>query len=95
MTAGLTYLGLFTPLSRWALRWIANIYDGFLMPPMPPTPKDMEARAATVRQVITFARNTPNARLCLHRRDTTTNDGRLIVPPPGAGRFLLQLCHAA
>jgi len=94
MTAGLNYLGLFAPLSRWALRRIANIYDGFLMPPMPPNPKDMEARATTVRQVITFVRQTPNARVCLAPEGYDNNDGRLIVPPPGAGRFLLQLCHA-
>jgi len=94
MTAGLNYLGLFAPLSRWALRRIANIYDGFLMPPMPPDPKDTEARAATARQVLTFARHTPNARVCLAPEGYDNNDGQLIVPPPGAGRFLLQLCRA-
>jgi len=40
---GLTYLGLFTPLSRWALRRIAIVYDAFLMPTMPPNPKDMQS----------------------------------------------------
>jgi hypothetical protein len=94
ITAGLNYLGLLAPLSRWALRRIASVYDTFLMPTMPPNPKDMEARAAAVRQVITFARNTPNARVCLAPEGYDNNDGRLIVPPPGAGRFLLQLCHA-
>jgi len=94
MTAGLNYLGMFAPLSRWALRRIANIYDGFLMPPMPPDPRDIETRAATARQVLTFARHTPNARICLAPEGYDNNDGRLIVPPPGAGRFLLQLCRA-
>jgi hypothetical protein len=93
MTAGLNYLGLFAPLSRWALRRIASIYAGFLMPPMPPDPKDIEARAATARQVLTFARQTPNARVCLAPEGYDNNDGQLIVPPPGAGRFLLQLCR--
>jgi len=94
MTAALTHLGLFAPLSRWSLRRIANIYNGFLMPPMPPDPKDIEARAATVRQVLTFARCTPNARVCLAPEGSDNNDGQLIVPPPGAGRFLLHLCRA-
>ena len=94
MTAGLTHLGLFAPLSRWALRRIAVVYDAFLMPPMPPNPKDMGARAVTVRQVITFVRQTPNARVCLAPEGYDNNDGQLIVPPPGAGRFLLQLCRA-
>jgi len=93
MTAALTHLGLFAPLSRWSLRRIANIYGGFLMPPMPPDPKDIEARAATVRQVLTFARCAPNARVCFAPEGYDNNDGQLIVPPPGAGRFLLRLCR--
>jgi len=94
ITAGLNYLGPLAPLSRWALRRIAIIYDAFLMPTMPPDPKDIEARAATVRQVIAFARSTPNARVCLAPEGYDDDDGRLIVPPPGAGRFMLQLCRA-
>jgi len=94
ITAGLNYLGPLAPLSRWALRRIAIVYDAFLMPTMPPDPKDIEVRATTVRRVITFARNTPNARVCLAPEGYDNNDGRLIVPPAGAGRFLLQLCRA-
>ncbi len=93
ITAGLNYLGLLAPLSRWALRRIAIVYDAFLMPTMPPDPRDIEARAATVRQVIAFARKTSDARVCLAPEGYDNNDGRLITPPPGAGRFLLQFCR--
>jgi hypothetical protein len=94
MTAEWRHLEMLAPVSRWAFRRIATMYNAFLMPPMPPDPKDVETRATTVRQVIAFAHRQPDAHVCLAPEGYDDNDGRLIVPPPGAGRFVLQLCHA-
>jgi hypothetical protein len=94
MTAEWRHLGAIAPVSRWAFRRIATMYNVFLMPPMPPDPKEVETRAAIVRQVIEFVRNAPDARVCLAPEGYDNNDGRLIVPPPGAGRFILHLCRA-
>lgn len=94
MTDTLNYLGWLAPFSRWLLRRIARMYDAFSMPPMPPAPQDVEVCAATVRHVIAFARRQPDARVCLAPEGRDSGDGSLILPPSGAGRFILQLGRA-
>jgi len=94
MTAAWRHWGVFAPASRWILRRIAKTYHSFLMPPMPPAPEDAPACAATVRQVIHFARGQRCARVCLAPEGRDSGDGSLIEPPPGAGRFIWQLCRA-
>jgi hypothetical protein len=61
---------------------------------MPPSPGQAAERAATVRQVIAYARHTPGARICLAPEGYDSETGRLITPPAGVGRFVLQLCRA-
>jgi len=93
MTAAWTHLGALTPISRWVLHRLAMTYAAFSMPPMPPDPHDVEARAAAVRQVLAFARSCADARVCLAPEGRASSDGCLIAPPPGTGRFILQLGH--
>jgi 1-acyl-sn-glycerol-3-phosphate acyltransferase len=94
MTAEWRHWGIFAPISRWVLRRIATLYDAFLMPPTPPSSQDAIACAATVRQVINWARSHPAARVCLAPEGHDSSDGHLIMPPPGVGRFMLHLGRA-
>jgi 1-acyl-sn-glycerol-3-phosphate acyltransferase len=96
MTGELTFPGkwyafLGKPISRWVLRRLAKIYGFTTMPPMPPRPKDVEARARSVRGVLEYLRAHPAAILGLSPEGGDDPNGRLAWPAPGAGRFLLLL----
>jgi hypothetical protein len=77
------------PASRWLLRRLAKLYGFTTMPPMPPRPGDVEARARSVREYLAFARAHPQAVLGLapEGRDNEPA-GALAHPAPGAGRFV-------
>ncbi len=47
---------LITPATWWAFRRVGRIYGFVLMPPMPPDPTEVEARARSVRQALRLAR---------------------------------------
>jgi hypothetical protein len=96
MTGELTFPGKwYAPLgmagSRWLLKRFAHIYGFTSMPPMPPRPKDVSARAGSVRQVLAFARSHPQAMLGLAPEGGDQPGGLLNWPPSGAGRFILLL----
>ncbi|MCS7011322.1 MAG: 1-acyl-sn-glycerol-3-phosphate acyltransferase [Anaerolineales bacterium] len=97
MTGELTFPGKwYAPLgqsaSRWLLRRLANLYGFTTMPPMPPRPKDVEARAAAVMKFLAFARSHPQAILALAPEGgDNPPSGALARPPSGVGRFLLHL----
>ncbi len=96
MTGELTFPGkwyafLGKPASRWVLRRLARIYGFTTMPPMPPRPKDVEARARSVRETLTFVRRHPQAVLGLSPEGGDQPGGVLNWPSPGAGRFILLL----
>jgi hypothetical protein len=80
-----------TPATRWVLRRIAARYDFTSMPPMPPDPADVRARAEAVRRVLRFARSHPCPVIGLAPEGMDPADGRLGRPPPGAGRFIALL----
>ncbi|KAF0106172.1 MAG: hypothetical protein FD146_2761 [Anaerolineaceae bacterium] len=97
MTGELTFPGKWyafagRPISRWFLQRLSKIYGFTIMPPMPPRPKDVEARARSVREYLDYARKHPQAILGLapEGRDNPPH-GALAHPAPGAGRFLLLL----
>jgi hypothetical protein len=79
------------PLSRWGLRKLTDCYGFTSMPPMPPRPKDAEARASAVRQVLTFIKKTNEPRIGLAPEGGDNPDGTLSMPAAGAGRFGLLL----
>jgi hypothetical protein len=98
MTGELTFPGKwYAPLgragSRWLLKRFAQIYGFTTMPPMPPRPKDVEARARSVRQVLAFARSHPQAIIGLAPEGGDQPGGLLNMPPAGAGRFILLLAE--
>jgi hypothetical protein len=58
---------------------------------MPPRPKDAEARATAVRQVVSYIKRTQEPMLGLAPEGGDNPDGTLSMPAPGAGRFGLLL----
>lgn len=97
MTGELTYPGKwYAPLgragSRWLLRRLSKMYAFTTMPPMPPRPKDVEARARSVRAMLDYARTHPQAILALAPEGgDNIPSGALAWPATGAGRFLALL----
>jgi hypothetical protein len=96
MTGELTYPGkwyapLGMTLSRALLRRLSKIYGFTSMPPMPPRPKDVRARARSVRVALAHAKEHPHAILGLAPEGGDQPGGVLNWPPSGAGRFLALL----
>ncbi len=77
--------------SRWLLKRISHIYGHTTMPPMPPRPHDVQARARAVRKTLTFARQHPQTVLGLAPEGGDQVGGVLNQPASGAGRFILLL----
>jgi 1-acyl-sn-glycerol-3-phosphate acyltransferase len=81
-----------TPLTRWAFRRVARVYGFVTMPPMPPDPGEVEARALAVRQAIRLARQAAQkggmVGLSPEGQDVTGGLGR---PPAGVGAFIALL----
>jgi hypothetical protein len=98
-TGELTYPGkwyafLGRALSRWLLKRLAHVYGFTTMPPMPPRPQDVEARARSVRDYLLYARAHPRSILGLAPEGSDNPPtGALTWPAPGAGRFLLLLAN--
>ena len=80
--------------SRILLKRIAHIYGFTTMPPMPPRPSDVEARAAAVRAVLEYVRRTARPVLGLAPEGHDPPGGVLTRPAPGVGRFGLLLAKA-
>ena len=91
-TRGYRFLG--SAGSRILLKRIAHIYGFTTMPPMPPRPKDVQARAASVRAVLEYVRQTKHAILGLAPEGYDPPGGMLTRPAPGLGRFGLLLSKA-
>jgi len=84
---------LITPLTEWTLARVARMYGFTLMPPMPPRPQDAARRADSVRRILRAARvSRPPMAMAPEGMDSP--DGRLMRPPPGAGRFIAHLADA-
>lgn len=81
-------------LSRILLRRMACVYGFTTVPPMPPRPGDVEARAASVRAVLDYLRHTRDPILGLAPEGYDPPEGVLTRPPPGLGRFGLLLTKA-
>jgi len=99
ITGELTYPGKwYAPAgmlaSRFALRRIAHTYDFTTMPPMPPRPRDVEARAVSIRKVLEFVKAVRNPILGLAPEGGDSADGKLARPASGLGRFGLLLASS-
>jgi hypothetical protein len=99
MTGELTYPGKwYAPVGMFFSRIIlcraARVYGFTTMPPMPPRPKDVEARAQSVRRVLDVARREKNIILGLAPEGGDNLTGEITMPASGAGRFALLLAAA-
>lgn len=81
-------------VSRILLKRIADIYGFTTMPPMPPRPKDLQARVASVRAVLEYVRSAKDVMLGLAPEGYDPPNGILMRPAPGLGRFGLLLSKA-
>lgn len=96
ITGELTYPGKwYAPLgmviSKFILKRGARVYGFTAMPPMPPRPRDVEARAASVREVLDYVKHTENPIIGLAPEGGDQIGGRLTMPASGVGRFGLLL----
>jgi len=96
ITGELTYpgkwyapLGMF--ISRFILKRGARVYGFTTMPPMPPRPRDVAARAVSVRAVLDYVRQTKEPVVGFAPEGGDQIGGRLTMPASGAGRFGLLL----
>ncbi len=80
-------------VTRWLFPHIARSLGFFPMPPIPPDPRQVEQRARAVREVLAYARRNPQAIIGLAPEGSDEEDGCLKPPPPGTGRFMLQLAR--
>lgn len=77
--------------SRFLFRKIASVYDFTNMPPMPPRPNEVAERALAVRKVLRKVRDNPSIILGLAPEGGDNLDGKMHLPPSGAGRFIGHL----
>jgi hypothetical protein len=96
ITSELTFPGswfapLGRPLSRLILDGGSRVYGFTTMPPMPPRPRDVEARARAVRAVLAYVKRSVRPVVCLAPEGGDMPGGRLSWPPSGAGRFIVLL----
>ena len=98
MTAGWTFpesgwrRRVLTPLTYWAFERVARVYGFVTMPPMPPDPGQVEARAMAVLRTVRLARRLVQEGgmigLAPEGRDMADGLGQ---PPAGVGEFLTLL----
>jgi 1-acyl-sn-glycerol-3-phosphate acyltransferase len=101
MTAAWTYpegtwgRRVLTPLTHWAFRRAAQVYGFVSMPPMPPDPSEVEARALGVLQTVRLAqRLAPEGGMVGLAPEGRDVPGGLGQPPEGAGEFIALLVRA-
>ena len=84
-----------TPVTRRVFDRAARVYGFVTMPPMPPDPDEVEARAVAVLRTVRLARRAAREGgmlgLAPEGRDTP---GELGDPPKGAGEFIALLVQA-
>ena len=96
MTSGWTFPGRpfarqLRIISEWVFRWIARVYDFTLTPPNPPDSADEHTRTAAVRRVFQHIKAHPACLVALAPEGRDFPGGVLGAPPPGSGKFLLEL----
>jgi hypothetical protein len=73
---------------------LAQVYGLISMPPLPPRPHEVNARARAVRQILAAARRDPPSVLAIAPEGRDPPGGVLMRPHPGVGRMLYLLDQA-
>ena len=94
MCQGKWYRAVGSRASRVFLRRLATLYGLITMPPMPPRPKDVEARAASVRALLAYVKQEHGPVLGISPEGYNSPQGALARPAQGFGRFALLLSRA-
>ena len=94
MCQGKWYEAIGSRVSRIFLRRLAHFYGLTTMPPMPPRPKDIEARADSVRKVLEYVKRADEPVLGISPEGYNPPNGILTRPAAGFGRFALLLSKA-
>ena len=101
MTAAWTYpdeplkARLLTPVTRRLFARLARVYGFVNMPPMPPVPHEVQARAAAVLKTVRLAReNKRNGVLVGLAPEGQNNGPEMVEFPEGAGEFIGLLVRA-
>jgi hypothetical protein len=94
MCEGKWYRALGARASRIFLKRLAYMYGMTTMPPMPPRPRDVEARAAAVRAILEDVKHTSEPVLGISPEGFNPPNGVLTRPAIGFGRFALLLSKA-
>jgi 1-acyl-sn-glycerol-3-phosphate acyltransferase len=72
---------------------MAKIYNLISMPPLPPRPHELAARALAVRRILATFRRTPATLLAITPEGRDAPGGVLMRPHPGVGRMLYKLAQ--
>ena len=94
MCQGKWYRVVGSRASRVFLRRLADLYGLITMPPMPPRPRDVEARAASVRAILEYVKHSNDPVLGISPEGYNSPLGALTRPATGFGRFALLLSRA-
>jgi hypothetical protein len=94
MCEGKWYRAVGSRASRIFLKRLAFLYGLITMPPMPPRPSDVAARAASVRAILTYVRQANDPVLGISPEGYNPPNGVLSRPATGFGRFGLLLSQA-
>jgi len=82
---------LLSPILHLFFSRLASIYDFTTMPPMPPRPKEAQQRAAAVRQVAHYVRNSILPVVGLSPEGRDVGPQQIGEAPPGVGRWIHHL----
>jgi 1-acyl-sn-glycerol-3-phosphate acyltransferase len=94
MCQGKWYRAVGTRASRVFLRRLAYLYGLITMPPMPPRPTDVKARATSVRAILKHVKQGHEPVLGISPEGYNSPQGALTRPATGFGRFALLLSRA-
>lgn len=90
-TSGWTNSGWLDRFTHWLFPLGASLLGFTAMPAMPPNPAETEQRASAVRQVLRYARQTPQPVIAITPEGRDIPGGILGELPPGVGRFIYLL----